>query len=225
MFIRRPFAPIAFSLPMLSPVDAPAGEAKETEPTTDLATKVDPAKTEEPAKVAATPKVDKSDKVEFNEAQQQKFNDAIAAVRKTTEETIRAAIAAEAEAAKQKADEDKAREEAEKRGEFDKVKTELETKAKTAEDALKTTTDELTNLREFFTEHVKSQTKEWSKELKDLLASPDAPVKDQVAQMTKLQKIADDLKKATGRGNGPDPEPANKDKVDVKSPIPAAQMW
>ncbi|HEU0164943.1 MAG TPA: hypothetical protein VFQ54_07850 [Thermomicrobiales bacterium] len=225
MFIRRLFAPIAFSLPMLSPEDSPAGETKVTEPVTETVAKVDPPKVEEPTKVADPAKVDKPDKVEFNEAQQQKFNDAIAAVRKTTEETVRAAIAAEAAAAKQKADEDTAREEAEKRGEFDKVKTDLEGKLATAEDALKTTTDELTNLRELFTEHVKTQTKEWSKELKDLLASADAPVKDQVAQMTKVQKLADEMKKTTGRGNGPDPDPAGKGKVDVTSPISKANMW
>ncbi len=222
MFIRRSFFPIAFSLPMLSPEDSSVGDAKVTESVMEPVTKVDPPTVEEPTKVTDPPK---SDEVKFDDAQQKKVNDLLAAERKTTAEKVKADLAAEAAAAKQKVDEDKARDEAEKRGEFDKVKTDLEGKLATAEDALKTTTDELTNLREFFTEHVKSQTKEWSKELKDLLASAEAPVKDQVAQMTKLQKIADDLKKATGRGNGPDPEPATKDKVDVKSPIPAAQMW
>lgn len=89
------------------------------------------------------PKDDKDD-VKFDDKQQQKINDMLAAERKSAEDRTAQRLKGEAIQQAQKDKEQRERDEAEKRGEFDTVKTNLERKLAEVErdrDAFKTERD------------------------------------------------------------------------------------
>lgn len=62
-------------------------------------------------------------------------------------------------------------------------------------------------------EQIKAQTKDWPKEVKDLLPSDDTPIETRYAQIQKLQAFVDKLNASTQPqtrpGNAPNPKPAS----------------
>jgi predicted nuclease with TOPRIM domain len=67
-----------------------------------------------------------------------------------------------------------------------------------------------TDLSALLAEQIKAQSKDWPKEVKDLLPSDDIPVEVRYAQVQKLQSLVNTMQqKANLPGNGPNPKPSN----------------
>lgn len=112
------------------------------------------------------------------------------------------------EAAKAKEAEDRAKEEAAKReqGQFKELAETYGAKVK----ELEPTIERYNALSSVIDSQIKEQTKDWPKEVKDLLPDDSVSIEDRYAQVQKLQAFVDKLN-ATPQpkpGNGPNPKPA-----------------
>lgn len=186
MFVRRQFLPLAYSLPFLNPEgDPPAG--------------------------GGNPPADPPE-VKFDEAQQRKVNDLIAAERKATAERVKADLATQAAADKVKADEERERKEAEGRGEFDKVKTSLEQKASAAESERDRIREENETFATIFEAQYAADVKEVPDEIwAELKPADDAPLTERITALKRAQKIAGLVSTAaTPTGSRPIPKPGSQ---------------
>lgn len=199
MFVRRSFLPLAYSLPFLTPDGDPPGNPPPTPP-------ADPPE------------------VKFDDAQQRKLNDLLAAERKTTEDRVKTDLAAQAAAAKKKADEDRERTEAEGRGEFDKVKKGLEDKVSSVEterDQLKADHDLLvTHFEKDYEDRVKAVPADIWTELKP---ADDAALTERITAVERAERLAKKLDKQKPRGSGFDPAPGGDRGINVKDEIARAR--
>lgn len=152
----------------------------------------------------------KTEKPQFDDAQQKHINDLLAAERKSAEQRTEQRLTDEAAAAKKKADEDRERDEAAKRGEFDKVRSGLEEKVTATEserDTLKTENEAITA---YFSAQYTAALKELPEVITAFAPADDASFKEKSEWLTKAQeqaaKVGSDLKP----GNRPNPKPGEK---------------
>jgi hypothetical protein len=159
---------------------------------------------------ADPPKDDKADppkddvKAEFTQAQ---VNDLIARERKSTEERINARIAAD----KQREKEQRERDEAEKRGEFDTVKADLESKLTTAEQEREALQERLDKALKTIEASVKASWEAVPEEVRDLYDGDDTDAlrKHEFLNKPATTKLIERLTaQAAKPGNGPNPNPA-----------------
>lgn len=199
----RSLSPFALSLPLLqSDPPGPSGNPPATPP-------ADPPKPEE---------------VMFDEKQQKKVNDLIAAARKKAEEDTAAKLIADAEAKKKADDEQRERDEAAKRGDFDKVRTELEGKVTTIEgerDSLKTRVETLEKLA---SDRLTALLADIPKEIAELGPDESTPIEKRLEWAEKAAKAAG-VTAPKSPGNGPNPPPAGNGKPEIPRVVPAERMW
>jgi hypothetical protein len=154
--------------------------------------------------------------VKFDDAQQKRVNDLIAAERKSTEDRVKAALKAEQDAKADKETKDRERAEQETKGQYESAKASLTQERDTLageRDALKTENDALTGY--FKTEYEQS--------LKDLpevikaFAPPDtASYIEKSEWLTKAKEQAAKVeKKPVVRGSGFDPKANDGDEFDI----------
>lgn len=112
--------------------------------------------------------------------------------------------------AKVKADQEKDQQEKIKQGEWQKVAEERDLRVK----ELEPVQERYTALSTILTNQIKSQTKDWPKEVKDLLPNDDTPIEVRYEQVQKLQTLATQLasqsqqqQRASLPGNKPGPQP------------------
>jgi hypothetical protein len=175
------------------------------------------------------PKNDPPDEVKFDDKQQAKINDMLAAERKATEERVAARLKAERDEQDRKTKEQQARDEAEKRGEFDKVKTDLEGKVSTIEserDALKAEHETLSVYVKADIEAVTKAVREAkdspaAKTLLDFHPGDDATPTQLLAWAQKAKTRLPELEaqQKQSRGSGFDPKPKDGTDVKIESPI------
>lgn len=166
----------------------------------------DPTPNPDP-KPTPTPEPDpKPEKVEFTPDQNDWISKKIAYEVKADREKREAADTE----AKKKADEQRERDEATKRGEFDTVKQKLEGDLQTANTNLDNATAELTTLREYVNADIKAAIKDLPKALLAFDPGEDASLANRLDWLTKAKANAAEIAKETARpGNGPNPNPAN----------------
>jgi hypothetical protein len=151
----------------------------------------------------------KPDKPAFDDAQQKHINDLLAAERKNAEERTEQRLKTEADKRDQDAKDQRERDEAAKRGEFDKVRTELEgkvTATETERDTLKTENDALTA---YFTAQYATALKDLPEVITAFAPAEDASVTEKSEWLAKAQEQAAKVAGATKPGNGPNPKPGD----------------
>lgn len=149
----------------------------------------------------------KTDEVKFDDKQQAKVNDLIAAERKRTEESTESRLKAEADESKRKADADAQRKRDADAGEFDKVRQSLEGERDTVKASLDAATAELDALRAYATADIKTALKDLPKALLAFDPGDDAPIQARLDWLTKAKASAAELGGERQRGNGPDKKP------------------
>jgi hypothetical protein len=152
---------------------------------------------------------DDPDDVKFDDKQQAKFNAAVAAERKATEERVRAKLKAETDAAEAAVKTKREQEEAEKRGEFDTVRASIEQerdKAAQERDGYKTDLDILnTHFEAEYATRVKTLPENVWKYHKPAEA---ASLAVRMAALASAEAQARDLGVNAKPGNGPNPASA-----------------
>lgn len=204
MLTRRSLLPIASSLPLLQSDPPPGGGNP-------------------PATPPADPKPPEPPKVEFTAEQQAKVNDIEARVRKDTEDRVRAALKAEADETKRKADADAQRKRDADAGEFDKVRQSLESERDTAKASLDAANAELETLRTYVTADIKAALKDLPKALLAFDPGDDAPIQARLDWLTKAKTSATELGGERQRGNGPDKKPGGNG-FDLQAEITKARQ-
>lgn len=159
----------------------------------------------------------KPEDVKFDDAQQRRVNDLIAAERKRTEEATATRIKTEADEAKRKADAEAQRKRDEEAGKFDAVRQSLEEERDAVKASLDAATTELDALRAY----VKADVTAVTKQVKDAKDSPaaaalldfypgdDADSQTLLRWAEKAKARMPEIEGATARtSNGPNPKPA-----------------
>ena len=191
----------ALSLPMLAPDSGnpPGGEGN-------------------PPETPPTPPA----KPQFDDDQQRHINDLLAKERKTAEERTALRLREEADA-KAKADkEQRERDEAAKRGEFDTVRADLESKVTTIEGERDTLATEADALRTYFNSQYEAALKDLPEVVTAFKPGDDASFADKSAWLTKAQEQAAKVATTQAAGNRPNPNPADG-KFDLNAEIAKAK--
>jgi len=165
----------------------------------------------------------KDDDVTFDEKQQKKLNDLLAAERKKTEERL----ATEAAAQAQREKEQRERDEAEKRGEFETVKTSLTQERDTAISERDSLKSELDTYRELVRKDVEASWSEIPEEVRETYDGGDDDVLAKKQHMDRNAKIIERLTSSekTTSGNPPNPPPGTPPgDVKIESPMTARQI-
>lgn len=150
---------------------------------------------------------DPPDDVTFDDKQQSKVNDLLAAERKSTEERVAARIKADAEADRKKADEEAQRKRDEEAGEYDKVKTSLQNDLDTVSGERDTLKSENEALTAYFTAQYDAAMEDLPDVIKEFAPEDDASFEAKSRWLTKAQDQAKKVDTSPPRGNGPDRNP------------------
>lgn len=203
MLTRRSSLPIALSLPLLQSDPNPGGGGN-PDPKPD----------------------DKPDEVTFDDKQQKKVNDLIAAARKKAEEDTAAKLKADADEAKRKADADRDRQANEAKGEYESAKKSLESERDTIKgerDSLKAEND---TLRAHVNADIEAAVKDDAfKPFLRFDPGADAPIADRLKWLADTRaSVAELPAKSSPRGNGFNPNPGPTEPVTAESPITKRQI-
>ena len=156
-----------------------------------------------------TPPKPKPSKPEFSPEQQEVLNDLLARERKAAEERTALRLKEEADAKAKAEQEAREREEATKRGEFDKVRADLETKVSTVEDERDSAVAERDALRTYFEAEYTAAVKDLPDVITAFKPADDAPFAEKSAWLTKAREQAAKVDTSQTPGNRPNPSPAN----------------
>lgn len=162
-------------------------------------------------------------KPQFDDAQQKAINDMLAKERKDAEEKTALRLKQEAEAKAKAESEAREREEATKRGEFDKVRGELETKVASIEQDRNAVVTERDALRTYFDAEYATAVKDLPDVVTAFKPADDAPFAEKSAWLIKAKEQAAKVAVVgTLPGNGPNPRPADG-KFDLDAAVATAQ--
>lgn len=169
--------------------------------------------------VAVPPKVDPPEPpdVKFDDAQQKRLNDLIAAERKSTEDRVKAALKAEAETEKQRLATEAQRKKDEDSGAFEAVKQSLTVERDgiaTERDTLKQDNESLLT---YFTADYTAALKDLPDVIKAFAPADTASVADKSTWLTKAKVEAAKIeKKPIVRGSGFGPKPIEGESLDIE---------
>lgn len=168
----------------------------------------------------------KEEKVTFTPEQQQHLNNLLAAERKDAEEKTALKLKAESDAKAKAEKEQQERDEAEKRGEFDKVRSELEGKVSSTEQERDALASEKDLLQGYFDRQYAAALKELPEAILAFKPADDANVETKTKWLETAQEQASKLAKLQKKpgGNPPNPKAANGD-VEIPSAVPKTRMW
>lgn len=151
----------------------------------------------------------KEEKVTFSPEQQQYLNNLLAAERKEAEEKTALKIKADADLKAQSEREARERDEAAARGEFDKVRTDLESKVTTIEGERDALAGEAESLRTYFDAQYTAALKDLPDVITAFKPADDASFSVKADWLSKAKEQAVKVGKMQTPGNNPNPSPAN----------------
>lgn len=173
----------------------------------------EPAKPSEPAKP----------KFEWTPEQQAEINRIAAEERRTAEQSAKAKLEQDLTEKKRQEDEAREREEATKRGEFDKVKSDLESKVVTTEERAKTAEGQVKFLREFVDKTLEREIEELPEVLRKFDPGTDADLQARLNWLETAREAAKEIEPTTptAPGNRPPKRPSNNapDREDTKKSL------
>jgi hypothetical protein len=183
----RSLSPFALSLPLLqSDPPGPSGNPPATPP-------ADPPK---------------PDEVTFDEKQQKKVNDLLAAERKRTEEATATRLQAERDEADRKAQAEAERKKQEEAGQYEEVKRSLEGERDGFKSRAESAESRLETLEKLATDRLTALLADIPKEIAELGPDESTPIEKRLEWAEKAAKAAG-VTAPKSPGNGPNPPPAN----------------